>query len=63
MSSGTPRGMIKARRQRDESRGDPSNLNHKVALGLDEVLRELEKRRISMVKVIAISKSLRAQIR
>ena len=62
MSSGTPWGMINARRERDNYRSDLSILHHKVAVGLDQALRELEKPRISKVKIIEILQSLRMQI-
>ena len=48
---GTPWGMIQARRQRDQITDTYSHLKKAVLAGVEEALAELEKRRVSKVKV------------
>ena len=62
MSSGAPWGMINARRERDTYRDDLSRLHRMIALGLEEALRELEKPKISNVKITEILQRLRTQL-
>lgn len=62
MTHGTPWGMINARRERANYRGDLPTMRHKVAIGLDEAVHELDKPLISKVKITEILLGSRAQL-